>query len=310
MSIFDLFSKRQKKLRGEVPDVYQYNEIPNKLRVQIIYIIDATLGDIQNYKVAELYTDIHQILCKEYGKFSLTNTPRTPREEIFNFFLQEQDYEHCLDVIEICFSAIYSIVRESPYEFYTSKQKPDNAIDELNKRFKEAGIGYQFEQGEIIQVDSQFIHSEVVKPVLMLLGKDKDYLGSYSEFITAHEHYRHQRYKECLNECLKAFESVMKAIHKKHSWSISKSDNSKKLVNSCLTNGLIPQYLQTQFCSIGTLLESGVATIRNKGGAHGQGTEIVDVPEYLASYALHLTASNLLFLIKCEENYEAVNNSV
>ena len=189
------------------------------------------------------------------------------------------------------------------FESHIRMQEPDSAIDELNIRFKEAGVGYQFEQGELIKVDSQFIHSEVVKPALQLLGKDKDYQGSSAEFLAAHEHYRHQRYKECLNECLKAFESVMKAIHKKHSWNFNKNDNSKKLINNCLTNHLIPQYLQTQFCSISTLLETGAATIRNKEGGHGQGTEVKEVPEYLASYALHLTASNLLFLIKCEENY-------
>lgn len=36
--IFDLFSKRQKKLKGDVPDVYVYDNIPNALRVQIINI--------------------------------------------------------------------------------------------------------------------------------------------------------------------------------------------------------------------------------------------------------------------------------
>ncbi|EAA7339932.1 hypothetical protein QE89_23345 [Salmonella enterica subsp. enterica] len=44
-------------------------------------------------------------------------------------------------------------------------------------------------------------------------------------------------------------------------------------------------------------------TIRNKEGGHGQGAEITKVPEYLASYTLHLTATNLLFLAKCEESY-------
>ena len=38
MSIFDIFSKRQKKLRGEVPDVYVYDKLPSPLRVQIIQI--------------------------------------------------------------------------------------------------------------------------------------------------------------------------------------------------------------------------------------------------------------------------------
>ena len=38
MRFFEIFSKRQKRLRGEVPDVYQYETIPSGLRVQIIHI--------------------------------------------------------------------------------------------------------------------------------------------------------------------------------------------------------------------------------------------------------------------------------
>ncbi|EXA64135.1 abortive infection family protein [Acinetobacter baumannii 348935] len=303
MSVFSLFSKRQKELRGEVPDVYQYNEISNKLRVQIIHIVEESFGNDNNSHVANLYKEIHQILCKEYGKFSLGNKYDSDREAIFNFFLNEKNYEYVLDIIEIFFRAIQFVVKESPHNFYSRKQEPDDAINELNIRFKEAGLGYQFEEGELIKVDSQFIHSEVVKPVLELLGKNKDYRGASAEFLAAHEHYRHQRYKECLNDCLKSFESLMKSIHKKHSWTFNQNDTAKKLINGCLTNGLIPQYLQNQFSSINILLESGVPTIRNKEGGHGQGHEVKKVPEYLASYALHLTATNLLFLIKCEENF-------
>jgi hypothetical protein len=50
-------------------------------------------------------------------------------------------------------------------------------------------------------------------------------------------------------------------------------------------------------------LESGTPTVRNKEGGHGQGTEITTIPEHLASYTLHLTATNLLFLANCEEKY-------
>lgn len=38
MKIYELFSKRQKRLRGEVPDVYQYETIPPELRVQVVHI--------------------------------------------------------------------------------------------------------------------------------------------------------------------------------------------------------------------------------------------------------------------------------
>ncbi len=305
MSIFELFSKRQKKLRGEVSDVYQYEKIPNQLRVQVIHIVNDVLGlENSSEKANEVYKFVHKTLCKEYGKFFLVDKYAGASKDVFDFFLQEKSYEHCLDVIEAFFKVINHYVRNNINYFYLSKQTPDEAISELNIRFKEAGVGYQFEQGELIRVDSQFIHSEVVKPVLQLLGTDKDYQGSFAEFLTAHEHYRHQRYKECLNESLKAFESLMKAIHKKHSWQFNPNDTSKKLINSCLTNGLIPIYLQNQFSSINILLESGIPTIRNKEGGHGQGHEIKEVPEYLASYALHLTATNLLFLTKCEENYK------
>lgn len=306
MSIFELFSKRQKKLRGEVSDVYQYENIPNQLRVQVIHILKDTIGsEAQTHKAHEVYEFVHKTLCKEYGRFFLIDRHLTSfSADIFDFFLQEKNHEHCLDVIEAFFKVIDNFVRANQYQFHGTKQNPDDAIDELNIRFKEAGVGYQFEQGELIRVDSQFIHSEVVKPVLQLLGKDKDYQGSFAEFLSAHEHYRHGRFKECLNDSLKAFESLMKAIHKKHSWTFNQNDTSKKLINSCLTKGLIPLYLQNQFSSLNILLESGIPTIRNKEGGHGQGHEVKEVPEYLASYALHLTATNLLFLTKCEENYK------
>ena len=93
----------------------------------------------------------------------------------------------------------------------------------------------------------------------------------------------------------------MKAIHEKHSWSYGPKDTAKKLIDSCLKNKLVPEYLQDQFSSVGNLLKSGVPTVRNKEGGHGQGTEVSAVPEHLASYTLHLTATNLLFLAKCEE---------
>jgi len=95
----------------------------------------------------------------------------------------------------------------------------------------------------------------------------------------------------------------MKAIHDKHSWSYNQNDTAKKLINSCLANGLVPEYLQNQFSSVRILLESGIPTVRNKEGGHGQGAQVSFVPMHLASYTLHLTATNLLFLGNCEEEY-------
>lgn len=306
MTIFETFSKRQKRHQGDVPDVYVYEEISKSLRVQIVHIIRDTIGQ-DNYRgedCKETYAYIHKSLCKEYGVFTLKEFARSDDEAVLDYFLNCNSYERCLDIVEICFHIIENYVARN-YAYYkqntTSTQDPVDAVNELNSRFKESGVGYQFESGELIRIDSQFIHAETVKPVLHLLSSDKAYRGANDEFLSAHEHYRHKRYKECLNDCLKSFESLMKAIHEKHCWSYNPNDTAKKLINSCLSNNLVPDYLQSQFSSVRMLLESGIPTVRNKEGGHGQGSDVTTVPDYLASYTLHLTATNLLFLANCEK---------
>ena len=49
MAIIELFSKRQKKLRGDTLDVYTYDNIPQKLRVQIVHIIRDCIGVRKQY---------------------------------------------------------------------------------------------------------------------------------------------------------------------------------------------------------------------------------------------------------------------
>ena len=44
MAISNLFSKRQRRQRGEMPDVYQYEDIPHPLRVQLVHILRDALG--------------------------------------------------------------------------------------------------------------------------------------------------------------------------------------------------------------------------------------------------------------------------
>ena len=304
--MIELFSKRQKKLNGEAPDVYIYDKIPKQFRVQVIHIIFDAIGnpsEIYNESINEVYRTIHKALCREYGLFKLQKDASSDCEAISNFMLNADAVEKVLDVIELTFRLIKNYVSENVYRFHNCvKMNADDAIEELNSRFNEHAIGYRFESSEIIRIDSTFIHAEVTKPVLNLLS-DKKYTGSNEEFLKAHEHYRHGRNKECLNECLKAFESTMKTICDKHKWSYNAGDTSKKLIEICLQNNLIPSYMQNQFASIRSLLESGTPTIRNKLGGHGQGSESVIVNDYLASYALNLTASNIMFLINADKTF-------
>ena len=127
------------------------------------------------------------------------------------------------------------------------------------------------------------------------------YQGANEEFLNAHQHYRHDRYKECLVDALKAFESTLKAICAKRGWETKPPGTAKALINTCFQEGLFPEFLESQMGSIRSLLESGVPTVRNKLGGHGQGTEPVDVPEYFARYALNLAATSILFVAEADQ---------
>lgn len=306
MAIHDIYSKRQKRINGELPDVYRYYNIPEPLRVQIIYIMNDALGSKEKDTTLKIYKHIHDVLCREYGKFSLLDGNRKYSragyvDQVQIFLLECEETNHILDVVETTFQLIDTRYRDYSTIYATSpKLKPDEAIQELNSRFNEHGVGYQYESGSIIRIDSQLIHTEATKPALNLLS-DSRFKGANEEFLKAHEHYRHGRYKECLVECLKAFESTMKIICDTQGWTYQTGDTASKLIDLCFQNNLIPNYLQSQFTALKTNLSSGIPTLRNKNAGHGQGSQQINVPEYFAAYQLHITASTILFLIEAEK---------
>ena len=309
MAIYDLYSKRQKKLNGDTPDVYVYDNIPPALRAQIHHILNDVIGNPTYVssvdKVEQAYESISNVLVREYGFLSLPDAgsqhSNSYRVKVLNFLLNSSTYDQVLDVVEISFRLIDYLRSETSYENDMHFGCDYNgAVKELNYRCRENGIGYQLESGEIIRVDSQLVHAEVTKPALVLLS-DATYSGANEEFLKAHEHYRHANYKECLNECLKSFESTMKSICDKRGWAYDPRATAQKLIEVCFANDLVPQFLQSQFSSLKSGLESGMPTVRNRLGGHGQGSQQVVVPEYLASYLLHLTATTILMLIKAEK---------
>ena len=306
MPIVDIFSKRQKRLRGEVPDVYEFEDIPEKLRIQIVHILDETLGIPSNNSFERTYYNddnreafafLHKTLCHEYGLLALKKDAKSDAEAVLRFFLETEETEEVIDVVELSFQLIEQHLDKPVFLNIPS----DKAIAELNHRFRENGVGYQYESGQIIRVDSQYLHSEAVKPALTMLS-DTMYKGANAEFLSAHEHYRAGRYKECLNDCLKTLESSLKAICDKRGWGYATKDTANRLVDIVFKNKLIPNFMQSHFSALRNTLEAGVPTLRNKLGGHGQGTKEVPVPEHIAAYALHLTASNILFLAQADEN--------
>lgn len=311
MAVYELYSKRQKRLRGDAPDVYTYDQIPPPLKVQIIHIWNDVLGNSNDLrysmnKVSGWYDFIVKTLRREYGFFELPGRTMYEKHltsivELNTYFLNESDPERTLDVIELTFKVINSVAREYDYlRRENASELADDAIDELNTRFKEHGLGFQFVEHSIIRVDSELIHAEAVKPALRLLNEPY-YQGAQEEFRSAYEHYRHGKNKEALNDCLKAFESTMQAICDKREWEYATNATASKLIDTCLDNELVPAFLSSEMTALGSLLKSSIPTVRNRLGGHGQGITPIEVPDYLVAYMLHMTASTLLFLATAEK---------
>jgi len=157
MAKYEIFSKRQKILRGDVPDVFTYDRIPLPLRVQVIHIWGDTLGHQKNYPdmAGETYTALHDKLCREYGCFDLVDESYVSAEDKLRKYLETCGTENALDVIELSFRYIDTLLRDGNARYRLgSITGAAEAIDELNERFRWHGVGYQFESGLIIRVDS------------------------------------------------------------------------------------------------------------------------------------------------------------
>jgi len=292
--IYDIYSKR-KDAGTNTPDVYQYDDIPKPLRVQIAHLWRRHFNSQfppDNSNCRLLYEIIVNRLCEEYGLFELNKarmqnyyTRNDYDAELRQFLLEEQDTDRVLDAIEQVFNLI----------------DDEEANNELNTRFKEHGVGYEYGNNQIIKIDSQYIHKEVVVPALVLLG-DPSYSGAEKEFLEAHTNYRHQDYSGTLNECLKAMESALKIVCDKRGWAYDSKDTVKKLLDICFDNGLIPTFWQSHFSSLRSCLESGVPTGRNKLSGHGQGNTPTVIPQHIASFMLHETGANIKLLVEAEKN--------
>jgi uncharacterized protein DUF7014/AbiJ-like protein len=311
MAIFETFSKRKKRLAmARQQDVFQYDDLPAPFRRQVFHIWKNALGGYyvprgyssgHPYATNQYWDFIHDTIATEAGLFYLANKDNEKNQRCYEYMLNAST-DDALSIIELSFRVIDKVVRDR-YGYLPDEcgvvQQADEAIEELNHRLKEHAIGYQYVDGILVRIDSQFLHAEIVKPALSLLGAN-GFEGPADEFIRAFDHYRHGRNKEAVAEALKSFESTMKSICAARNWKHSSVATAKQLMDILFDKGLIPTMLESHFRSLRAAMESGLPTLRNKTSGHGQGPSPVELPNHFVAYALHLTAANIVFLVEAQ----------
>jgi hypothetical protein len=311
MAIIDLFSKRKKQKSQSKSDVYQYDEIPEPLRVQVVHIWRTAMGQWYRHTgysygedspACELWNFLHDTIAREKGMWGLGSPQQDPPERCVEY-LMSTDTEGALDIIELSIRVIDVRAREFGPEKRRRagiKQGADDAIQELNHRFREHGVGYQYVNGQMVRVDSQYLHAETVRPALTLLN-EAGFRGPADEFMRAFDHHRKGNNKEAIAEALKAFESTMKSICAARKWTCPPNATAKPLLDVLFQNGLVPPELECHLAGLRSAMESGLPTLANRTGRHGQGVAPLEIPPHFVSYALHLVASNIVFLVGCHK---------
>lgn len=303
--MFNLYSKQQKALKSRRVR-FRHDIFPEALRNQVLTIFEKIFGRGTLFSPedipSKIYSKTSKILCHEYGIDSLL-APNDNHAiaaaiivggDVFRFF-RLGSVDQCLDVIQVTLTVGKKILEAEPITSPGDRMSIEEGIAELNARFKEHGVGYRYDDGNILKLSSEFTFQYATGPAIQLL-KQKHLAGANQEFCSAQAHFRHNRFKECLNDCLKAFESTMKAIAAKRGWPFSQTDTAKSLIRVCVENALFPVFMENHLTGLRTTLESGVPTARNKTSAHGQGVQPTNVSEEFATYILNLTAANILFL--------------
>lgn len=296
--MYTLYSKRIKNAAGE-PEVYVYDVFPQTFRNQMYYALSDVLDYYENKGVPGAWEALHNNFAREIGVKTLGSYHYSEKANVETYIAKCSDGEF-LDMLDFAF-AMLAEMRNIPVRYDSQENKHKcitGAFVEINFRFRQHNLGYEFVNDELIRKDNAFLHKETVKPALKLLV-DVGFEGAEQEFLDAFEHRRKGENKDAILDALKAFESTMKAICDGMGYAYDPAKSTAKdLIGILESNAFYPAYMNTHITSLRTSLESGLPTMRNKNAGHGQGAAVVNVSDEFAEYALNLAATNIVLLTK------------
>lgn len=295
--MYELFSNRIKRESGEI-DIYIYNSFPERFRTQFFYILDDWLTRSNGSWQPEIWNALAKGFAREVG-LKFLGCPNTSSKQQVEDYINNASDADFLDFMD--YSVAYAVEHEqfNALSYILNQISPDTALhlEELNYRFKQHGLGYEYVNAKLVRKDTEYIHMAAIKPALHLLF-DTRFEGAESEFVMALEYLHEGKNKDAIHNALKSFESTMKAICDDMGFPYSKEkDCAKALITILEQNHFYPAYMSNHLSSLRVTLESGLPTVRNKASGHGQGKMEIEIPTEFAEYAINLAAVNIVFLV-------------
>lgn len=301
----ELYSRRNRD-KSQDPEVYYYLDFCEAFRNQCYSIIEDIVDTASDLYWGDPAGDICSLYAREKGlKCLLDKWGNANNLDAISRYLDKCSNMDCLDFIDY----VFGLFEDSTF---TRKYGPNygkclqKGINELNHRFRQHSLGYEFINGEIIQKTNEFIHQEIIKPALRVLNDDR-FQGANDEYLTAFDHLRAGNNKDAILNAGKAFESTMKVICAEMRYSFEPNkDAAKTLVQVLKQHDFFPSYLESYLNNLCTILGEGASVVRNKESGHGQGEEVHSTADEYVEYVLNSVASNIVFLYRLFKSKEGV----
>ena len=168
--MYKLFSQRKREEENGVSDVYIYNKFSKEFRNQYFHIIKYVFNSNSDdsYYTYNGSINLWEIACENFArekglKYLLDDYGYCNNRLAYEKYVDECSDEDFLDLMDYTFTAIIS---NKDTAGIVGRAKIDDAIEELNYRFKQHSLGYEFINGNLIEKTNEQIHREIIKPAL------------------------------------------------------------------------------------------------------------------------------------------------
>lgn len=185
--------------------------------------------------------------------------------------------EHVFDAIELMHGMILS-------------DRGEAFAIRLNVLFETAELPWRLFRGEVIKLDNGFVGAGDTQAALEKLAAGP-FAGAAAEYGKALSELATGEAKDAIFEACKSLESTMKVL------TGLEHLNADKLVKALTEQGYLDDLPESVRAGFGNAVLMCLPFLRNKLGGHGQGSDVVTVPETYGRLALQLGAALQNFLI-------------
>lgn len=287
-----LYEFEQRMGFREKNDVFQYEEVTEKFRKQFFVIISHCVNE-QIKENDEYWGFIEKKLMVEFAEVNFYGD--IYGSSILKYLIERSDSEALYIIEEML------ITLEKVGKYFKDKSKGEfveaiaQCFLQVNKKFLENGLGYEYQSNQLIRIDNKFIHKEVITNAITLLHEE-EFESASNEYLKAFDEYKNGERENALVFARRAFESTMKIICERLGYRYKQKSQAYELIGILKNNNFIPKELKYHFEHFSEAMQSGLPTVSNKE-SHGKGILIENVTDKIVQYALNLCATNIVFLV-------------